>query len=401
DWFLSFGGEVRERFENYSAANFGVPGKEADGYLLQRVLVHADLHAGNYVRSFVQLGSHLALGKDAAAPPYSDRLDVQQAFLDLRFPVTKGPEADPILRIGRQEMAFGSQRLVSIRDAPNVRRAFDGVRLGGLAGKTRYDVFATRPVLLREDTFDDKPNYAQEFWGAYATAPSSFIPNSGFDLYYLGFENDRALFSVGTGIERRHSIGARVFGHNKEWDWDWEALGQFGTFSQQNIRAWGFSTDTGYTFLEKAGRPRAGIKFTVGSGDRNPNDSTLSTYGPLFPKLAYFNQAGLVGASNVIDLQPSLTFKPTSSIKITVACDFIWRQTTGDAVYTSLATPIVGTAGRPGRYSGSEPSIDLTWQANRHTFINTGLVYVNTAKVLDEVGGHNTNFIYISAAYTF
>src|SRR5947209_4193477 len=40
DWFLSFGGEVRERFENYSAANFGVPGKEADGYLLQRVLVH-------------------------------------------------------------------------------------------------------------------------------------------------------------------------------------------------------------------------------------------------------------------------------------------------------------------------------------------------------------------------
>src|SRR2546423_1533754 len=100
---------------------------------------------GLLLGTLVQSARAVDFIKDAAAPPYSDRLDVQQAFLDLRFPVTKGPEADPILRIGRQEMAFGSQRLVSIRDAPNVRRAFDGVRLGGLAGKTRYDVFATRP----------------------------------------------------------------------------------------------------------------------------------------------------------------------------------------------------------------------------------------------------------------
>jgi hypothetical protein len=397
DWYLTFGGEFRERFESYSAANFGVPGRDADSYLLQRVLLHADVHAGNNVRSFVQLGHHLAARQRATVPPYSDRLDVQQAFVDFRFPLV----GDTTVRIGRQEMAFGSQRLVSIRDAPNVRRSFDGVRMSASINQTHVDVFATRPVLLREASFNDTSNNAQAFWGVYAVAQPSFIPKSGIDVYYLGFANDLARYSVGTGAERRHSIGTRIFGHNKRWDWDWEALVQFGTFSQQDIRAWGFALDTGFSSPQLASRPRVGLKLTAGSGDRNPNDKRLGTYGPLFPKLAYFNQAGLVGASNVIDVQPSMAFNPDSNIKITVACDFISRQTIHDAVYTSVGRPIAGTAGHSGRYSGTEPSLDFTWRINRHLFVNTGLVYVDVAKALAEVGGHNTKFVYVSAAYTF
>jgi hypothetical protein len=399
--YLSLGGEIRERFEDYSAANFGVPGRAADSYLLHRMLVHADLHMGGNVRTFVQFGSHRAFGKSAAAPPYSDRLDVQQAFLDLRLPGVDDGESAPILRLGRQEMAFGSQRLVSIRDAPNLRRAFDGVRMSGTVGQTQLDAFVTRPVLPEEGKLDDKSNDAQKFWGVYTTTAVTGGSNPGLDLYYLGFENKRAIYSIGSGYEKRHSIGARVSGHARNWDWDWEGLGQFGSFSSKKIRAWGFAFDTGYTDAGKASKPRGGIKITVGSGNRNQDGGTLRTYGPLFPKIAYFNQAGLVGASNVIDLQPSLTFKPTASMKVTAACDFIWRQSTSDAVYTSLGTPIAGTAGRAGRHSGNEPSVDFTWQANRHLFINAGAVHVDVARVLAEAGAHNTNFVYFSVAYTF
>lgn len=400
-WFISLGGEVRERFEDYTAANFGVPGKQGDSYLLHRALLHADLHAGEFVRGFVQLGNQLAPGKDNAAPPYSDRLDVQQAFVDVRFPLKERVADDPFLRIGRQEMAFGAQRLISIRDAPNVRRAFDGARLGGTVDRVRVDAFATRPVQLRDGVFDDRPNHAQGFWGAYATVADSLIPHSGFDLYYLGFENDHALFSTGTGVERRHSIGARVFGRHGDWDWDWETLGQFGSFSQRQIRAWGFSTDTGYTLAAYDWKPRGGVKATMGSGDRNPHDGTLGTYDGLFPKLAYFNQAGLIGASNVIDIQPSLTLHPVPALKLTLACDFIWRATTHDAVYTSVGIPIAGTAGHPGQYSSSQFSVDAAWQANRHILLNAGLVYVDVSKALSTVGGHNTTFTYIAASYTF
>lgn len=402
DWFLSLGGELRERFESYSAGNFGVPGGTGgDSYLLHRLLVHADLHAGDNVRGFVQFGNQLAPGKDVAAPPYVDRLDVQQAFVDIQLPMTGNVNIDPGLRVGRQEMAFGSQRLVSIRDAPNVRRAFDGLRVGGSIDDVRIDAFVTRPVLLQAGDFDDRSNPAQAFWGVYSTLSKNFIPNSGLDVYYLGFENKNAAYSTGVGLEERHSVGARVFGGVGQWDWDWEVLGQFGSFGQQEIRAWGFSTDTGYTSEIAGWKVRGGLKATSGSGDNNPNDGKLGTFNGLFPKLAYFNQAGLIGASNVADLQPSLTLRPTNQLKITMATDFIWRATTSDAVYTSIGIPIAGTAGVPGRYSSTQYSIDVFWQVDRHVAINSGYVYVDESKLLLKVGGHNTSFAYISAAYTF
>ncbi|AEI83005.1 hypothetical protein CNE_BB2p01940 (plasmid) [Cupriavidus necator N-1] len=404
DAYLSLGGELRERFESYSAPNFGVPGPSSDSYLLHRLLLHADLHVGSYFRVFAQLGNQLAPGKDIATPPYEDRADVQQAFVDIRLPVTDGPRADselPILRIGRQEMAFGSQRLVSVRDAPNVRRSFDGARLGGKVGEVKLDAFATRPVLLKTGNFDDTPNHAQGFWGLYATFPKTVIPASGADLYYLGFENSQARYSIGTGVERRHSAGGRIFGSHGPWDWDWEALAQFGSFGRQDLFAWGVSTDTGYAFKLAEWGARAGLKATVGSGDRDPQDGKLGTYGGLFPKLAYFNQAGLLGASNVMDLQPSLTFKPTATLRFILSWDFIWRQTTNDAVYTAAGLPIAGTAGRSGRYTGSQLAFDMLWQVDRHIAINAGVVHVDVARVLGSVGGHNTNFTYVAAAYTF
>lgn len=402
DIYLSLGGEIRERFESYSAPNFGVPGPSADGYLLHRLLLHADVHAGDYLRAFVQLGNHLAPGKEVAIPPYEDRLDVQQAFVDVHVPKAGSTMDTALLRVGRQEMAFGAQRLVSVRDAPNVRRAFDGVRVGGATNSgVKIDAFATRPVLLKAGDFDDRPNQSQAFWGVYSTFPKTFVPSSGIDVYYLGFENNHALYSIGTGVERRHSVGGRVFGTHGQWDWDWEALGQFGSFGAQDLLAWGFSTDTGYGFSVADWKARAGIKATIGSGDTNPRDGKLGTYGGLFPKLAYFNQAGLLGASNVMDLQPSLTLKPIPRLKLTLSWDFIWRQTTNDAVYTSVATPIPGTAGRAGRYTGSQLAFDVYWQVDRHIVMNAGLVHVDVAKVLSAVGGHNTNFVYLSAAYTF
>src|SRR5204863_6269040 len=35
------------------------------------------------------------------------------------------------LRVGRQELSLGTQRLVSVREGPNVRQSFDGARLWG------------------------------------------------------------------------------------------------------------------------------------------------------------------------------------------------------------------------------------------------------------------------------
>lgn len=401
DWFISFGGEIRERFEYYSHPNFSLQGQDADDYLLQRALLHADLHAGPYLRGFVQLGSHEAWWKDFAAPPYLDRLDVQQAFGELRLPLTGDASRDPFLRVGRQEMAFGSQRLVAIRDAPNVRRNFDGIRMGGTFGDVRLDIFVMRPVELLEDSFDDRSNRDQAFWGLYSTIPLTILPGGKADLYYLGLDNELARFAAGAAEEERHTVGARFFGAHAGWDWDWEILGQVGSFGRQDIRAWGATTDTGYSFAAGGRTIRLGLKADIGSGDSDLDDGTLGTLNPYFPKLAYFNQAALLGPSNVMDLQPSITFKPTPALSLTAGYDVLWRTTTEDAIYSGAGIPIAGTAGRSGQYTGSQLSLDLAWQASRHVDIGLGYVHLDAGEALRDAGGHDVDFVYFSTAYKF
>jgi hypothetical protein len=44
--FASFGGEARESYERFGNQNFGLSVPSPNGYLLQRYLLHADVHLG-------------------------------------------------------------------------------------------------------------------------------------------------------------------------------------------------------------------------------------------------------------------------------------------------------------------------------------------------------------------
>jgi len=51
-WYLSLGGEVRERYEYFHNTSWGQGPQDDDGYLLQRYMIHADLHFGESLRVF-------------------------------------------------------------------------------------------------------------------------------------------------------------------------------------------------------------------------------------------------------------------------------------------------------------------------------------------------------------
>src|SRR5580704_5085814 len=52
-WYLTLGGELRERFEGNHDVNFGI-GAGSDSYWLQRATLLGDLHLGERVRVFVE-----------------------------------------------------------------------------------------------------------------------------------------------------------------------------------------------------------------------------------------------------------------------------------------------------------------------------------------------------------
>jgi hypothetical protein len=180
---------------------------------MQRYYLHADFHFDERFRLFGELGSSLETDRNGGPRPGldEDKLDVHQGFFDLGL--LRSNKENLTLRIGRQEMAFGSGNLVSTRDGRNIRLTFDGFHSIWLTGKWKIDAFAGEQTLNNPGYFDDAPNHGIGFWGVYAVVPVRKPPQGNMDLYYLGRENKNVVFdSRGTGNEQRQTVGARVWG---------------------------------------------------------------------------------------------------------------------------------------------------------------------------------------------
>src|SRR5271169_3680802 len=221
-WYLSLGGESRERYEYFNHANWGAE-PQGSGYFLQRYFLHADLHMGEHLRLFTQIQSSLEDGRNGGPRPTDkDELDLHQAFLDVKFDV--GGDGSFVLRPGRQELAYGSQRIISVREGPNVRQSFDGFRAMFRTGDIKVDAFATRPVETKRYVFDDGTDNRRGLWGVYSVFPLSMLPKGNIDLYYVGYYNHEASFDQGRAREIRHSAGTRLWRTAKPIDYNFEFI---------------------------------------------------------------------------------------------------------------------------------------------------------------------------------
>ncbi|MEO5914190.1 MAG: alginate export family protein [Luteolibacter sp.] len=360
DFQWSIGGEIRERYEAYSEPFFGLRGLDQDDYLLHRLLVDADVHVGDRLRFFVQLGDYLEAGKEAQRSPTDvDEIDFQQAFVDFTTPLEN---ATLLIRAGRQQMTLGSGRLVSVREGANIRRSFDGLRLTISSGGATFDAFALRTVELEVGGFNDNSNPGEALWGMYGVLPVKALPDGHVDLYYLGLERDDAVFEQGTGDERRNSFGTRLWGKPGGWDYNYEALIQTGTFGDADIVAWTIATDTGFTWKSSPFTPRLGFKADIASGDGDPSDGSLNTFNALFPKQPYFSEASLIAPANIMDLHPSLSLDLSDQVTLTTSWNVFWKQRVNDAVYAPPGRPLVAAGQSDSRYVGNQVNLELEWQ---------------------------------------
>ncbi|PYJ55944.1 MAG: alginate export family protein [Verrucomicrobia bacterium] len=365
DWYLTPGGEIRERYEYYHNSLWGRGPQDDNGYLLQRYMVHADAHFGDYFRIFTQFKSGLEDGRNGGPRPTDrDDVDLNQAFFDVRVPLA---ELDCLtLRAGRQELAYGSSRLISAREAPNVRLSFDGVKAILNVSGWRVDAFAVKPVRTKTGVFDDDSDPNQKFWGLYAVIPVSWLPGGNVDLYYLGLDRNNAHFDQGTAHEIRHSVGTRIWGRKTGWDYNLELVYQFGSFGSGDIQAWTAASDVGFTFENAPLKPRLGFKANITSGDDDPNNADLQTFNPLFPRGAYFGEPALIGPANHIDVHPSLDLSLCRNVTLILNWDFFWRENTRDGIYGPAVNVIQSGQTSNARYVGNQAEAMLEWRVDRH-----------------------------------
>ncbi|SEM16825.1 Alginate export [Bosea lupini] len=397
---LRLGGQIRIRPEFSRHPVFGLATPDHNNGLLIRSFLSADLRLGPYLRAFVEVVSGQA-PIWAGTPPGTqlDRLDLRQGYGELTLPIAAG---SLMVRGGRQEMSFGSSRLISVRDSPNIRRAFDGVRAAWIASPdTRVDAFLVRPVAPLAGLFDDRSDPAQVFWGVYGANPVPGVPGLKADLYYLGLNRENARFAQGTADEHRHTVGARLFGKAGGFDWNLEGAYQFGNFGRADIQAWMASAVVGYSFADLPFMPRLGLNADAFSGDGNLRDGKLGTFNPLFPRLPYFSEANLVGPANLLNIQPNITLALLPKVKLTLGWNPLWKQAKADAFYGPAITPVARTAGGAGRYLGQQVSTTLEWTASDHLTLGGTYVAYAPGERIRQAGGRSGSFAAGWATVTF
>lgn len=388
---LSLGGQLRIRPESSRNPVFGLAAPVRNDDLLIRTFLSADLHIGPYMRTFLELvGGQAPIWNGTPPATQFNPLDLQQGYGELMLPAAIG---SVMIRAGRQEMSFGSSRLVSVRESPNVRRAFDGVRVAWIDSQdTRIDAFVTRPVLPMSGVFDDKSDPGQAFWGIYGTTKVPGVTGLKLDLYYLGLDRANASFAQGIADEHRHTVGGRLFGKANGFDWNVEAAYQFGRFGHADIQAWTVSADLGYTFAHLPFAPRLGLNADAISGDSNLKDGKLGTFNPLFPKLPYFSEANLTAPANLLDIQPNITLALMPKVKLNVGWNPLWKQAEADALYGPAITPVARTAGGIGRYLGQQVSTTLEWKATDHLTLGGTYVAYTPGERIRQAGGTSGSF---------
>src|SRR5437870_5420577 len=282
--WLTVGGQARERGEYFRQFLFGnSEPKQSDGYLLSRYRLSADLHVTRYFRMFAEGRSAFALDRELVGgrtTAFVDEFDLMNGFADVMIPL--GQQASVTLRGGRQELIFGSQRLVGPGDFTQVPRAFDGgAAIGQVAGWT-ITPFWAQAVVIDKYRFNESTSDLK-FFGIFATGPVPVLPVN-LDLYWLDADNSTATFNGTTGRERRHTLGGRVFGRvgATGLDFEVEGAGQFGTVGSGDIAAWMLTTDVGYTLPVPSLSPRVYLEFDYASGDDRPGGN-VGTFHQLYP----------------------------------------------------------------------------------------------------------------------
>ncbi len=309
---LDLGGEARVRYHSENNIRARVPGLRGTGpsglgltnnddeFFLTRVRLFANYRMTENIRVF---GEYLYADSGGETfgnrPIEENRGEIQNLFLDVKL--TDNLTA----RVGRQELLYGNQRLVSPLDWANTRRTFQGARGLYTNGDFSLDGFFVNPVnrnAANESKIDDA-NEDIDFYGVYASKKGTGLGT--VDAYYLALDNQIADFSY-------HTLGSRVAGKTDGGIlYETEGGVQFGDNSPGlgSHSANFFTAGLGKQLTIGDWKPTVWLWYDTASGEQDfanvgRGDDGFDHLNPLAHK--YLGFMDLFGRRNIQDLNAQL-----------------------------------------------------------------------------------------------
>ena len=408
DAYLSLGGQVRDRYEYFHNNTFGSGAQDQNGYNLLRVMLNADVHAGPFLRAFVQGIS--ATEQDRVGGPRSsdeNKVDLHQAFVDLTIPL--GDDLSFNLRSGRQVVIFGAQRLIGASDWTNVRRTTDGFRATLNSPGNSLDAFYLRPARVLPYTGDDNSPHTF-LLGLYDTwkIPGELSKaKTQLESYVIYANRQNMTFNKTKAGESRYTFGSRVTAIPKPFDIDVEGDYQVGQFHEKETHSFSLAAVGGFTFEHVLLSPRPFIGFDIASGGRtdNPGDA----FDQLFP--SGHDQFGIIdalGRQNIIDVHPGVTLallknEPAAkAVSLLAQYRQFWRESNQDAAYTSSGTVLRASGISTATSIGGEFDLQLNWQFDRHISAYAGYCHFFEGAFISNTGPHHDiDFAFSALTFMF
>lgn len=347
---------------------------DASRAFLSRARVGGTVTATSWAKAtfVVQDAREFGRGNSLASNP----VDLFEAFGEL---TAAGGRAG--VRVGRQRLELGAERLVGDSDWTALSRSADGVSGWWGSGLLTVRAFAAQVVEIDSQAAD--PWWSDRRLAAFSATVSNARGTRALAPYVLMSRREGGAdsrYTLGTQVE--HSLGASV---RVDAEVAWQRGESFG----EPVAA--TTGHYGLTWRDAAalGRTSLGVEFDHASGDRDPGDGRRQTFDPIAPDTGErFGLVDVVQASNLRHLGVRLAFEPTPRTDIALVYHRLFTDTVADATYAPN--------GAVSRFSGVDPSsrdigtsfdVRGQWRASRLTVIHFGLATFFGGPRTDEGGG--------------
>lgn len=384
---LDLGGELRTRYHSENnMRGLGLTGKD-DQFWLTRLRLFANYRVTDNIRFF---GEYLyadsggeTFGPGAGQRPIEEnRGEAQNLFFDVKL--LDAGDSKLSVRLGRQELLFGAQRLVSPLDWANTRRTFDGYRVTHTSANNDVDVFYTNPVnrvFATAGTNEwDSSDRHQHFYGLYNSFKG--LDAGTLDAYYIAYDNDNTNFSF-------HTLGSRLAGKSDSFLYELEGGVQFGQNSNGSDHSAGFATAGLGKQLNVADswKPTVWAWYDWASGGNSAplaaGDDGFHHYFPLAHK--YNGFMDLFGRRNLNDANVQFITPVGKKVKFLLWYHYFFLNE-ATTPYSVVMTPFNAAGGAVSKDLGHEIDCLFTIALNDRNSMLLGYSFFNSGEYFNTPG---------------
>lgn len=371
--WLVLSGQYRGRFEDDTALKF-VP-NASDMYYLQRVRFALSLKPTSWLRftSELQDSRNYFYGSRPLPATTSDPIDLRQAYVELGVPEGSGFN----VKVGRQEIALGSSRLIGSGEWLNSGHSHDIVRASytNVNQGLKVDTIAGSQVLINPQGFDE--HIPGEHWYGIYTAASKWIPGASIEPYYLLKTDAKAKGELGLGSGAVSANGLRFTGKARYgFDYSAEVVKEWGHYGSDNIDALGGAYVLGWQVATDYWEPRLSAEYDHASGDSHAKDGERQTFDNFYTGHGYYGFADQVGWRNVRSARAGIDCVPSRRLKLRL--DFLndYLATTQDGLYSVGGTQIALNRNAKSNHIGEEADILVEFKLSGQTSFKTGFNHI-------------------------